>query len=71
MEEQRENLSTEIETSKKKKEQNGNYRPKKYNNGNKIVIGGASKQVWDSTRVSGIEERLIEVIKSKEQREVR
>ena len=69
--EQMENLSTEIETSKKKKKQNENYRLEKYNNGNEISIGGDLKQVWGGIRVSEIEERLIEIIQSKEQREVR
>lgn len=46
-------------------------RLEKYNNGNEISIGGALKQVWGGIRVSEIEERLIEIIQSKEQGEVR
>ena len=70
--EQMENLSTEIETTKKKKKKkNENYRLEKYNNGNEISIGRALKQVWGGIRVSEVEERLIEIIQSKEQREVK
>ena len=63
--EQMENISTEIETSKKKKKQNENYRLEKYNNGNEISIRGALKQVWGGIRVSEIEERLTEIIRLK------